>query len=476
LLDFFCGRPASARARLSEACDADDPGFGPPMRSDAMLSLATAHNLDGDLEEAVARCRQAVEASAALPSAQNRALGHLCLFLTHSARSDEEVDQALSLLDHLPVQPAGVSPEDLDALIMRGSALLAAGYPEQAYPDLLHGTEAVRAGLSTPLVNLCLYNLASAEYLLGSWDDAVVHADLAATSAQDAGRAWEAAQAHIYAALVPLARGDFGAAAARLETAKALASSVGTGVAQVTVATFEAAFELARGDPRAALRALGAVRASGWAGMCCLRGPLDWPLLEIEALLALGELEAASHRLDELEHSGARRSPLTLIDQGRLTALVAMARGDQDRAAQALADGWRCLAGHRLPLLQAKLELAETKYFRITHQRSMAIERLHSARSCLTALVAGPYVEVCDEELAQWGATAQSAGLRRELMLTASELPVARLVAKGRTNKEAATELYVSVKTVEHHLSNIYIKLGVRSRRELARALESLSA
>ncbi|MGP8179646.1 MAG: response regulator transcription factor, partial [Acidimicrobiales bacterium] len=137
---------------------------------------------------------------------------------------------------------------------------------------------------------------------------------------------------------------------------------------------------------------------------------------------------------------------------------------------------WRCLAGHKLPLLQAKLELAETKYFRITHQRSQAIERLHSARSCLVGLMAAPYVELCDEELAQWGATTQSAGLRRELLLTASELPVARLVAKGRTNKEAATELYVSVKTVEHHLSNIYLKLGVRSRRELARLLENLSA
>ena len=60
-------------------------------------------------------------------------------------------------------------------------------------------------------------------------------------------------------------------------------------------------------------------------------------------------------------------------------------------------------------------------------------------------------------------------------MLTASELPVARLVAKGRTNKEVATELYVSVKTVEHHLSNIYMKLGVASRRELARELASFS-
>jgi len=476
LLDFFCGRPTSARARLGSACDAEDPEFGPPMRSDAMLSLATAHNLDGDLDEAVARARQAVEASSALPSAHNRALGHLCLFLTYAARSDDEVEQALELLDHLPAHPAGVPPEDIDALIMRGSALLAAGYPERAYPDLLQATKAVRGGLSTPLVNLCLYNLASAEYLVGHWDDAVVHGELATTSAQDAGRAWECAQAHVYSALVPLARGDLGAAGTRLEAAKALASSVGTGTAVVTVATFEGAFELARGHPQAALNAFRTVRASGRAAMACRRGPLDWTVLEIEALLRLDELETATRRLDELEHSGTRLPSPTLVDQARLVALAAMARGDQDRAAQAFAAGWRHLAGHHLPLVQAQLELAETKYLRLTRQRSLAVERLHSARSCLVGLMARPFVELCDEELAHWGATTRSAGLRRELMLTAAELPVARLVAKGHTNKEVAAELYVSVKTVEHHLSNIYIKLGVGSRRQLARALESLPA
>jgi DNA-binding CsgD family transcriptional regulator len=473
LLDFFCGRPAGAIARLSRACDADDPGFGLPMKSDAMLSLATAHFLEGNLEEAVARCHQAVEASAALAPAHNRALGHLCLFLTQSARSDEDLHQALSLLAHLPAQPAGVSPEDLDALIMRGAALLAAGHTERAYQDLSHGAKCVRGGLSTPLVNMCLYNFASADYLLGYWDDAVVHAELAAVGAQDAGRAWEAAQAHLFAALVPLARGDFGIAGTHLERARTFASSVGTGLAEVTVG--EAALELARGNPQGALGALGAIRASGGA-VFSRGGPLDWPLLEVEALLKLDQLEAATRRLDELEQDGLRRSPAPLIGQARLEALVAMARGDQERAAQAFAEGWRRLAGHRLPLLQAQLELAETKYFRITHQRSLAVERLHSARSCLVALMARPYVELCDEELAQWGATAQSAGLRRELMLTAAELPVARLVAKGRTNKEAATELYVSVKTVEHHLSNIYMKLGVLSRRDLARTLETLSA
>jgi DNA-binding CsgD family transcriptional regulator len=476
LLDFFTGRLVSARALLGEACDADDPRLTPPMKSGALLSLAAVHLFDADLEEAVARCQQAVDASAAVPSAHDRSLGDLCFFLVLGARSEEDVGQALSLLDHLPPQPGSAAPEELDSFILRGTAMLAAGCPERAYPDLLHGVNCVRAGLSSSLVNQCLYYLTVAEYWLGLWDDAVVHGELAATAAQDAGRIWEAVLAHLYAALVPLERGDLGVAAAHIETGRILTSSVGNASADVTVTSFEAVLELARGNPGSALCALRSVCASGRAELFGRSGPLDWRLLEVESLLALGELEAATRRLNELEHSGARRSSPTLIDQARLTALVAMARGDQDRAAQAFTDGWRYLAGHRLPFLQAELELAETKYFRITRQRSRALERLHSARSCLVNLGALPSLELCDEELTQWGATTQSAGLRRELMLTASELPVARLVAKGRTNKEAAAELYVSVKTVEHHLSNIYMKLGVRSRRELARMFESLSA
>ena len=48
---------------------------------------------------------------------------------------------------------------------------------------------------------------------------------------------------------------------------------------------------------------------------------------------------------------------------------------------------------------------------------------------------------------------------------------MARAVAKGLTNKETADELYVSVKTIEFHLSHIFMKLDIRSRRELARRL-----
>ena len=52
-------------------------------------------------------------------------------------------------------------------------------------------------------------------------------------------------------------------------------------------------------------------------------------------------------------------------------------------------------------------------------------------------------------------------------MLSVREHRVAHLVAQGLTNQEIAKELYVTTKTVEYHLSNIFTKLGISSRRQL---------
>ena len=52
--------------------------------------------------------------------------------------------------------------------------------------------------------------------------------------------------------------------------------------------------------------------------------------------------------------------------------------------------------------------------------------------------------------------------------LTAQELVVGRLAEAGRSNREIAAELVVSIKTVEYHLRNAFNKLGITSRRQLA--------
>jgi len=63
------------------------------------------------------------------------------------------------------------------------------------------------------------------------------------------------------------------------------------------------------------------------------------------------------------------------------------------------------------------------------------------------------------------------ATLAVEVVLVAEPIVVAGLVASGRTNQQAAGELFVSVKAIEYHLTNIYAKLGIRSRRDLHPAL-----
>ena len=97
--------------------------------------------------------------------------------------------------------------------------------------------------------------------------------------------------------------------------------------------------------------------------------------------------------------------------------------------------------------------------------------RSHNSKrptSLFSELGADPYVQACATELAALQVAAAPESPAKLLGLSRAELAVARLVATGLTNKEVASELYVSVKTVEYHLRNSYIKLDITSRRALA--------
>jgi DNA-binding CsgD family transcriptional regulator len=121
-----------------------------------------------------------------------------------------------------------------------------------------------------------------------------------------------------------------------------------------------------------------------------------------------------------------------------------------------------------LPFQRGLTELAYGQVLRRAGQRRAAAVRLTVARERFGVLRAQPYVERCEHELAACGLAPAK---RREFdpsRLTAQELAVARLVAEGMSNRQVASELFISIKTVQFHLTHIYAKLGVSSRAELA--------
>ena len=97
--------------------------------------------------------------------------------------------------------------------------------------------------------------------------------------------------------------------------------------------------------------------------------------------------------------------------------------------------------------------------------RSQSRAALRSAVELATQIGHQPLLAQIQQELPR------AAAARAGNELTATEQRVAELIAGGATNREAAAELFISVRTVETHVAAIYRKLGVRTRAELARKL-----
>ena len=124
-----------------------------------------------------------------------------------------------------------------------------------------------------------------------------------------------------------------------------------------------------------------------------------------------------------------------------------------------------------MPFEHALLSLDDGRRLRAAGDRPAAVTQLEKAHHGFSGLGADPYVEACATELAALQVTAATGSPAALLGLSRSELAVARLVATGLTNREVASELFVSVKTVEYHLRNSYIKLDITSRQALTALL-----
>jgi DNA-binding NarL/FixJ family response regulator len=192
---------------------------------------------------------------------------------------------------------------------------------------------------------------------------------------------------------------------------------------------------------------------------------------EIEALLGMGRAADAEALLAAFAaQAELSRRPRASAAVARSAALVAAARGDLDEAL-AHAERAVALSAASEPLERGRALFVLGLVARRAKRRRVAREALESALGIFDAFPAPLWAERARAELERIGGRRGSAG-----ELTPSERRVADLVLAGKTNREIATELFVTVHTVEKALTRVYAKLGVRSRTELARRLIDVEA
>jgi DNA-binding CsgD family transcriptional regulator len=187
----------------------------------------------------------------------------------------------------------------------------------------------------------------------------------------------------------------------------------------------------------------------------------------VEALVSLGRLDEAEELLDwYAANAAALARPSALAAAARCRGVLSAARGDLDGAVSHLVQAVD-LGGHvPIPLEHGRSLLALGAAHRRARQKRAARDALEAARARFQELGAAVWIDRALDELSRVGGRGPSSG-----ELTAAEQRVAELVAEGLQTKQVAAALFVSAKTVEGHLTNIYAKLGVHSRTELARRL-----
>jgi DNA-binding NarL/FixJ family response regulator/predicted HD phosphohydrolase len=196
-------------------------------------------------------------------------------------------------------------------------------------------------------------------------------------------------------------------------------------------------------------------------------GMLRFAADAIEACIAAGALDRARVELERLEsQAAALGSAYAAATAGRGRGLLLAAHGDLDAAVAALESALRAHERLPQPLERARTLLAVGTIRRRMKKKALARQALEQAAEAFGRHGAAIWAGRTRAELGRLGGRPRSPA-----ELTETERRVAALVAAGRTNKEVAAELFITVRTVEWNLSKIYSKLDVRSRTELARRL-----
>ncbi|MFG1920916.1 LuxR C-terminal-related transcriptional regulator [Cryptosporangium sp. NPDC048952] len=303
-----------------------------------------------------------------------------------------------------------------------------------------------------------------AQLWLGRHAGATATADEGLALARELGQAGSASFQLASLALLAVPRGDEQTCVVRARAAIAEADTRGPGMSVAMAHWALAALDLTVGRTAEALARLRVLVSDPASGR-------SHPLVRmmaaphfVEAALRCGDREAATSVGGYFDTwASATGSPAPMALAARCRALVATDPAVADENYQ---EAMRLHTLGRHEFERARTELLYGHELRRRRGPLAAREVLHDALDTFEQLDAKPWVNACQGEL-----RAAREDVNTPSELTPQQLQIARFAAQGATNREIAAQLYLSVRTVDHHMRNIFVRLGVHSRVELVRRI-----
>jgi DNA-binding CsgD family transcriptional regulator len=311
---------------------------------------------------------------------------------------------------------------------------------------------------------------------IGEWDHAVALAERTIVMARSLSQRTLLPRVLVWAGLLYLGRGDMDRGKSCMDEAWALSvggdseGAIRDVFAVVPAHIGRAAYHLATGHYAEAIRV-------GEHGLRIAdrSGYVVWALHRLipvlaEASLWANDMKRATALAQRLRHqSKALDQRLGLAWADACDALVEMLHGSKERAVSLLQGAIEALEAIPYVPDAARVRRQLARALAETGDREGATRELRAAHEVFAHLGAERELDATREQLRELGARPPTRSVTQGVAgLTGRELEIVRLVAARRSNKEIGSALGISARTASTHLSNIFSKLGVTSRGELA--------
>jgi DNA-binding CsgD family transcriptional regulator len=440
----------------------------PAQAAQILADAALASVVIGDLPTARTTAQQAIHLAA--DPGRDPPLAVAAVSAMVKAVSGDPV-AARRLLHHRAAEIDALDPLGIDfgyqIPLLLSIAHLVSEEADRARILLARAVEGARALSAVGILPFRLGSLARIEFWQGRWASALAMVHEALRLADDTGWATERPSNLATLARIEAVTGHPDEARDHALEAIAVSETVGSRTYLAFAQLALGVLEFTAGNSATAITHFGEASAFcdevGYSN-----SPLMWWSSDLlECYVSQGMDDVARRELSRLDQAAANPSmPTTAAVAARSRALLEPAAFEEH-----MTEALRLHSIGDMPFEEARTELMIGQHLRRHNQPSNARARLSSALARFESLGAPDWANRTRRELQATGirmAQPKATGLAT---LTPQELQVALAVARGLSNREVAGQLFLSTKTVEFHLSNVFQKLGISRRTRLATML-----